>query len=526
MRAGLLSLLLLLALGTGTARADFTNPVLPGNYPDPTVVQVGSDYYASATSDRWAPGLPILHSRDLVSWEQIGSVFDKAPAWASGRRFWAPDLSYRDGVYTVLYSGLKQAPSKFCIGASTAPNPRGPWTDQGPIYCPPRGAIDPTLVEREDGTSWLVYKAQGLGGGLYARQIDGRTFALIGEPTLLIEPDRGFEAGVTEGPAVFKQGLNWYLMYAGGGCCRPPCTYVEAVARATDLLGPYVKREEPVLTGGPEWTCPGHGDVINLPGGGLGLLHHAYRGLDLTSRQREGVLSPLSIDDDGWPGVGPGGTPHTQVASSVQAAAGAPDATRFRDTFTTATLQPGWQWIIRRGLPKVATGDGRLQLGCGTTSGLITRQVAPDAFSLAATVQAPTGGAHPALVVRDNSGTLRGIEVTPRSVRTIRRQGSDVRLGRNLAIPRKRAVRLRLAVFPDGNIKASVATRGGTRPLKVGQALYGGQPTRIGLTCRGGGTGVFSDLRLVGDGVNPVAIPPAALRAPFSGIPIPPPLVR
>ena len=517
MRAGLLSLLLLLAL-TGTANADFTNPVLPGNYPDPSVVQVGADFYASATSDRWAPGLPILHSRDLVSWEQIGSVFEQAPAWATGRRFWAPDLSYRDGTYTALYSGLKR-PGKFCIGASTATDPAGPWTDQGPIYCPPRGAIDPTLVDREDGTTWLSYKAQGLGGGLYLRQMDPRSFALIGEPTLLVEPDRGFEGGVTEGSTFFKEGSTWYLMYAGGGCCRPPCTYTEAVARSNDLLGPYVKRDEPVLRSGPEWSCPGHGDAIRLADGSLQLLHHAYLGPDLTSRQREGVLSPMRLDADGWPAVGVEGTARTRMSSPLAPRPDAPDGTRFRDRFTTPALLPGWQWVIRRALPRVETGDGRLSLACGATSGLITRQLAAERFSLAVTVLPTTGKSRPALAVRDNGGTLRGIEVTDRNVRTIRRQGKEVRLGPNLRIPRGRAVRLRIEGYPDGNIQAFATTRGGTRPLKEGQALYGGMPTRIALSCRGGGTGVYSDLRLVGDGRSPVAIPAVAPKPRLTGVP-------
>ncbi len=390
MRAALLALLLLV-LATGTARADYTNPVLPGNYPDPTVVQVGADFYASATSDRWAPGLPVLHSTDLVTWEQVGSVFETPPTWASGKRFWAPDLSYRDGTYTMLYSGLKKRPGKFCIGATTATDPRGPWTDQGPIFCPPGGAIDPELVERGDGTSWLLYKAQGLYGGLYARQLDPRTFALLGEPTLLIEPDLPFEGAVTEGPTVFQENGTWYLMYAGGNCCRPPCSYTEGVARAADLLGPYVKRREPILTGDDQWSCPGHGDLIQLADGSRHLLHHAYRGPDLTSRQRAGLLSPVTMDADGWPAVGTGGKARTEVASPLGRGPAAPDGTRFVDRFDTPELLPGWQWIIRKAVPRVETGDRRLRLGCGATSGLVTRQVGVERFSLAVTIPAMTG---------------------------------------------------------------------------------------------------------------------------------------
>ncbi|MBA2349656.1 MAG: family 43 glycosylhydrolase [Solirubrobacterales bacterium] len=527
MRAGLLSLLLLLAL-TGTARADYLNPVLPGNYPDPTVVQVGEDFYASTTSDRWAPGLPILRSRDLVSWEQIGSAFDVAPRWATGRRFWAPSLSFTNGRFVLLFSGLK-TPGKFCIGAATAADPAGPWTEDGPIFCPPGGAIDPNLVTREDGTSWLVYKNQGLGGGLSARPIDANTFDLLGPPTLLIGPDRLFEAGVTEGASLFQENGTWHLVYSGGGCCRPPCNYVAAVARAPDLLGPWEKRETPVLVGGPEWRCPGHGDVLRLTDGSLQYLHHAYDVEDLTNRQRQGVLSPVRIDAEGWPAIGAptdspfaAGTPLISQSSPLSPSAPVAN-TSFRDRFTTPALLPGWQWQIRRALPEVETGDRRLRLRCGEVSGLVTRQVGAERFSLAVTVQPTRGKTLPALVVRDNGGTLRGVELTPRGVRSIRRRGGEIRLGRNIAVPRKRSVRLRVTVAPGGNIATYVSTRGGTRRVPEGEAAYGGGPTRIGLTCRGGGTGVFSDLRLAGDGTTPVAVPAVAPLEPLPEDLLPPP---
>lgn len=519
MRSVLLSLLLLAAL-TGTARADYLNPVLPGNYPDPTVTQVGEDFYASSTSDRWAPGLPILHSRDLVSWEQIGSVFDVAPRWATGRRFWAPSLSFTNGRFVLLFSGLK-TPGKFCIGVATATDPAGPWTEDGPIFCPERGAIDPNLVTREDGSTWLVYKNQGLGGGLSARPIDPNTFALLGPATQLLEPDRLFEAGVTEGASLFQENGMWFLVYSGGGCCRPPCNYVAAVARAPDLLGPWEKRETPVLVGGPVWRCPGHGDVLRLGDGSLQYLHHAYDTEDLTNRQREGVLSPVRIDEEGWPAIGEpitsdfdAGTPLSRVSSPLGPSQPVAN-TSFRDRFITPALLPGWQWAIRSALPTVETGDRRLRLRCGTVSGLVTRQVGAERFSLAVTVQPTSGKSLPALVVRDNGGTLRGLELTPTSVRSIRRRGGEIRLGRNFPVPRKRSVRLRITVAPGGNIATYVTTRGGTRRVAEGQAALGGGPTRIGLTCRGGGTGVFSDLRLAGDGVSPVAVPAVAPPAPL-----------
>src|SRR5712671_4195032 len=72
--------------------ATYINPVLAGDYPDPSVIRVGRDYWATATSSEWGPQFPILHSRDLVNWKIIGAVFPKRPAWATGN-FWAAEMS-------------------------------------------------------------------------------------------------------------------------------------------------------------------------------------------------------------------------------------------------------------------------------------------------------------------------------------------------------------------------------------------------------------------------------------------------
>src|SRR5688572_20572759 len=75
-----------------TPAVTFTNPVLPGDYADPSVIRVGDDYWATATSSEWAPLFPLLHSKNLVDWETVGHAFpDKLPAWADAH-FWAPEI--------------------------------------------------------------------------------------------------------------------------------------------------------------------------------------------------------------------------------------------------------------------------------------------------------------------------------------------------------------------------------------------------------------------------------------------------
>src|SRR4051794_3823366 len=100
-----------LSLLTFLARAaDYTNPVLHGDFPDPSLIRVGSNYWATATTSEWAPLFPLLHSRDLVHWKVEGAVFQKRPEWSDGK-YWAPEIAVFDGKYFVYYVGHKKGGS-------------------------------------------------------------------------------------------------------------------------------------------------------------------------------------------------------------------------------------------------------------------------------------------------------------------------------------------------------------------------------------------------------------------------------
>lgn len=70
----------LLLVAAHVTAATYHNPVLAGDYPDPSVIRVGDDYWATATTSEWAPLFPLLHSRDLVNWEHAGNIFERRPA--------------------------------------------------------------------------------------------------------------------------------------------------------------------------------------------------------------------------------------------------------------------------------------------------------------------------------------------------------------------------------------------------------------------------------------------------------------
>src|SRR5688500_14654232 len=90
------------AAARDTQSASYANPVLPGDSPDPSVIRVGTDYWATATTSQWAPIFPLLHSTDLVNWRRVGAVFQTPPSWSAGS-YWAPEIAQDDGRFFVYY---------------------------------------------------------------------------------------------------------------------------------------------------------------------------------------------------------------------------------------------------------------------------------------------------------------------------------------------------------------------------------------------------------------------------------------
>src|ERR671932_642553 len=97
----------LVAAALALAAPTFTNPVIRGDYPDPTVLQARGAFYASATSGSWAPLFPLFRSTDLVTWRQVGALLPRAPEWGIGR-FWAPELSFQRGRYVAYFSASRR----------------------------------------------------------------------------------------------------------------------------------------------------------------------------------------------------------------------------------------------------------------------------------------------------------------------------------------------------------------------------------------------------------------------------------
>ncbi len=324
----------------------YTNPVFAGDYPDPSVIRLGKDYWATATSSEWGPQFPILSSPDLVNWKIVGAIFPKRPAWAVGN-FWAPEISEYQGRYFVYYVGRKKD-GPLSVAVASADKPEGPYTDHGPLVSQDAGSIDPMAVTDEKGERCLVWKEDGnsrkLPTVIWAQKLSDDGASLVGERKELIRNDAPWEGAVVEGPFVLRRGERFYLFYSGSGCCGRGCAYAMGVARSRSLFGPWEKNPaNPILAGNEHWRCPGHGSIVTDDRGRYFLLYHAYEDKTFVFTGRQMLLDEVTFGGDDWPTINGGQGPSTGAPSPFGITQTGTDRSFF-DAFTTGRLGPGWQW--------------------------------------------------------------------------------------------------------------------------------------------------------------------------------------
>ncbi len=253
----------------------FSNPVIPGYAPDPSIVRVGEDYYLTNSTFEYFPGLPIYHSRDLVNWELIGhalhreSQIDLDSADSSGGVH-APTIRYHDGTFYVIVTNIvHNKPVNLIV---TAKDPRGPWSE--PYILDDAPGIDPSLLFDDDGRAWYTgnwhppdpeFEGQA---EIWLQELDLETMQLTGDKHYLW---RGCCQGAhAEGPHLYKKDGYYYLMLAEGGTGYE---HAVAIAISKSPTGPYLNNpRNPILTHRQlsydhPITGVGHADLVDTPDG-------------------------------------------------------------------------------------------------------------------------------------------------------------------------------------------------------------------------------------------------------------------
>jgi alpha-N-arabinofuranosidase len=363
------------------APTQYRNPILSGYYPDPSVLRVGDDYYLINSSFTNFPGLPLFHSRDLVNWTQVANVISRPSQFSfkglrSSRGIYAPDISYRDGIFYVVTTCVD------CGGnvVLSATNPAGPWSDPVKLKF---GGIDPSLFWDVDGKAYLVgndapaEKPRYDGHrAIWVQEFDPATLSVRGERTLLVNGgvDIAARPSWIEGPHIFRRGRYYYLIAAEGGTGDK---HSEVVFRATSVRGPFRPYEHnPILSqrkldrARPNpVTSAGHAKFVQTQDGAWWATFLATRPYQdgLYNIGRETFLLPVSWKDD-WPLVLEDGKPIPFAAPRP----GLPEQARpalpfsgdfaYTDEFNDARLSGQWIGVRTPVQPFHRLEHGRLVL--------------------------------------------------------------------------------------------------------------------------------------------------------------------
>ncbi|MBA4849381.1 glycoside hydrolase family 43 protein [Emticicia sp. BO119] len=343
----------------------YRNPVIAGDFADPSVIRVEDTYYAAGTSSEWGPAYPIYSSKNLVDWEYVGPVFAEIPEWTMGS-FWAPELFYHNDTFYCYYTARRKSDKQSYIGVATTKDLKKGFTDHGLIIEWTTEAIDAYVVE-DKGKLYITWKAYGLDKGktieLLGAELSPDGLKVTGKAFNIITANKeDWEAGGAEGQCIFKRGKYWYMLYSGNSCCGSKCNYMVGVARAEKIQGPWIKYAgNPILVSDDVWKCPGHGTVVTTPDNRYFYLHHAYSAADFTFVGRQGVLTELVWNKSTkWPVFRFGKTTPQQANSP--AGTSIANYSGFNVDFSQPIPNLRWVHDVRLPKPDYTVKDGSLQI--------------------------------------------------------------------------------------------------------------------------------------------------------------------
>ena len=323
----------------------YKNPILYADYSDPDACRAGEDYFMIASSFCNAPGLPVLHSKDLVNWKVVNYILPKVPEErydkpVHGCGVWAPAIRYHDGTFFACFPMPDEG-----IYMSTTKDPFGTWSEPVNIR-PGAGWIDPCPFWDDDGRAYLVAGVAksriGYKSVLHMIEMQPDGMGLIGEAKVVFDGNLN-EQETIEGPKLYKRN-GWYYIFAPAGGVK---TGWQTVLRSRNIFGPYEYRVV-MRQGDTPVNGPHQGAWVDTVTGEDWFLHFQ----DVYAAGRIIHLQPMSWKED-WPiiGIAKDGNDYGEPVltyrkpnvgeAAKEAEICEPDAS---DDFTKNTLGLQWQW--------------------------------------------------------------------------------------------------------------------------------------------------------------------------------------
>ncbi len=264
--------------------------IFPGDYPDPSIVRDGKDFYITHSSFTYFPALLVWHSTDLIHWEPIARAVEDGDY-----SIYAPELCKVGDKFYIYYPTSRG--ENYVV---TADRPEGPWSKPVKLDV---GGIDPGHVVAEDGQRYLYTN----NGWVTPLTPDG--LAAAGKPQKVYDgweyPAEWETEGMwLESPKLFKRGDFYYLVSAEGGTAGPTTSHMVVVARSKSALGPWENSpHNPMVhtySADEAWWSKGHGTLIDDAQGNWYIVYHAYRN-GFHTLGRSTIIESVEWTEDGWP---------------------------------------------------------------------------------------------------------------------------------------------------------------------------------------------------------------------------------